>query len=66
MCFPTICDTVQLTLAECLRDIGLEDDAMRIAMSPEETGAFRYCRSLLGQEWAHIDMWEGVAENAVG
>ncbi|KAF3761160.1 hypothetical protein M406DRAFT_296739 [Cryphonectria parasitica EP155] len=49
---------------ECLRDIGLEDDATRMSVAPELIGAFRYCRSLLGQEWGRVLHWEGVPEIA--
>ncbi|KAH8742617.1 FAD binding domain-containing protein [Diaporthe sp. PMI_573] len=51
-----------LTL-ECLRDIHVEDDAMRLAVAPEMVGAFRYSQSLLGREFGKVQTWEGVPEN---
>jgi 2-polyprenyl-6-methoxyphenol hydroxylase-like FAD-dependent oxidoreductase len=48
---------------ECLRDIHVEDDAMRLALAPEMVGAFRYAHSLLGQEFGKVHHWEGVPEN---
>lgn len=48
---------------ECLRDIHVEDDAMRLALAPEMIGAFRYAQSLLGQEFGKVRTWEGVPEN---
>ncbi|KAJ0107064.1 hypothetical protein J7T55_006942 [Diaporthe amygdali] len=50
---------------ECLRDISIEDDAMRLSLPPELIGAFRYSRSLLGQELGKVHHWEGVPENAM-
>lgn len=50
---------------ECLRDISVEDDAMRLSLPPEMIGAFRYARSLLGQELGTVHHWEGVPENAM-
>lgn len=38
---------------------------MRMSMPPEMIGAFRYCKSLLGQEWGNVLHWEGDPENAV-
>lgn len=35
-------------------------------MPPEEVGAYRYGKSVLGQEYAVVQMWEGIAEGAVG
>lgn len=35
-------------------------------MAPQEVGAFRYGKSVLGQEWGVVQMWEGLPENEVG
>jgi hypothetical protein len=53
-------------VTECLRDIEIEDDAMRMSMAPQEIGAFRYGKSVLGHEYAVVQMWEGIAENEAG
>ena len=50
---------------ECLRDISVEDDAMRLSLPPEMIGAFRYGRSLLGEELGNVFLWEGVPQNAM-
>lgn len=50
---------------ECLRDISVEDDSMRLSLPPEAIGAVRYSRSLLGQELGNVHHWEGVPENAM-
>lgn len=50
---------------ECLRDISVEDDAMRLSLPPEMIGAFRYARSLLGEELGKVEHWEGVPDNAM-
>lgn len=34
-------------------------------MAPEDVGAFRYGKSVLGQEYGIVQLWEGIAENAV-
>ncbi|KAG8169431.1 hypothetical protein KVR01_000176 [Diaporthe batatas] len=50
---------------ECLRDLDVEDDAMRLSVPPEMIGAFRYSKSLLGQELGNVEHWEGVHDNAM-
>ncbi|KAL1865012.1 hypothetical protein Daus18300_007359 [Diaporthe australafricana] len=50
---------------ECLRDLSIEDDAMRLSLPPEMIGAFRYARSLLGHELGKVHHWEGVPANAM-
>lgn len=67
---PSTADTPRAHLVnpfalECLRDISVEDDAMRLSLPPEMIGAFRYSRSLLGEEFAKLPHWEGVPENAM-
>lgn len=67
---PSTADTPRAHLVnpfalECLRDIGVEDDAMRLSLPAEMIGAFRYSRSLLGEELGNVHHWEGVPENAM-
>lgn len=67
---PSTADTPRAHLVnpfamECLRDLGIEDDAMRLSLPPEMIGAFRYSRSLLGEELGNVHHWEGVPENAM-
>lgn len=67
---PSTADTPRAHLVnpftlECLRDISIEDDAMRLSLPPEMIGAFRYGRSLLGEEIGNVHHWEGVPENAM-
>jgi 2-polyprenyl-6-methoxyphenol hydroxylase-like FAD-dependent oxidoreductase len=50
---------------ECLRDISVEDEVMRLSLPPEMIGAFRFSRSLLGKEFGKVHQWEGVPENAM-
>lgn len=49
---------------ECLRDIGLEDDADRMGVQGDGVHIFRWCRSLLGEEYGRVQMWGGAPSSA--
>lgn len=42
---------------ECLRDLGLEDDAMSQATKGPAIQAFRWCRSMVGEEYGRLHYW---------
>jgi 2-polyprenyl-6-methoxyphenol hydroxylase-like FAD-dependent oxidoreductase len=42
---------------ECLRDIGLEEEALRNATPGDCMQHTRWCRSMAGEEWARIHSW---------
>ncbi|KUI74189.1 2,4-dichlorophenol 6-monooxygenase [Cytospora mali] len=67
---PSTADTPRAHLVnpftlECLRDISVEDDSIRLSLPPEMIGAVRYSRSLLGEDLGNVLHWEGVPENAM-
>ncbi|XEV04430.1 hypothetical protein FSHL1_009717 [Fusarium sambucinum] len=43
---------------ECLRDIGLEDEALRLAMRGPSFCSMRFSRNLVGEEYGRIAAWE--------
>lgn len=48
----------RLTLAlECLRDIGLEEECTKLAVSNESMLHTRWCKTLAGEEYARIYSW---------
>jgi hypothetical protein len=54
-----------LTLLECLRDIGLEDEARRSATVGEAFKSMRWCRSMVGEEYGKVLCWGGHPDTAV-
>lgn len=42
---------------ECLRDIGLEEDCMKLAVGNESMLHTRWCKTLAGEEYARIYSW---------
>ncbi|KAK3053431.1 hypothetical protein LTR09_005600 [Extremus antarcticus] len=42
---------------ECLRDIGLEEEALRNATHGDCMEHTRWCRSMAGEEWARVHSW---------
>lgn len=51
---------------ECLRDINLEDEALRLAIRGPHALSMRFARSLAGQEYGRISAWGEKPEIAVG
>ncbi|KAH8593078.1 FAD binding domain-containing protein [Bisporella sp. PMI_857] len=43
---------------ECLRDIGLEDEALRLAIRGPPFVSMRFSRSLIGEEYGRVMGWE--------
>lgn len=43
---------------ECLRDIGLEDEALRLAMRGPPFCSMRFSRNFVGEEYGRIAAWE--------
>ncbi|KAI1335284.1 FAD binding domain-containing protein [Xylariaceae sp. FL0016] len=50
---------------ECLRDIGLEQDALRQATRGSMFQSFRWCRSIVGEEYGKVYAW-GAAPHGLG
>ncbi|KAH7324837.1 FAD binding domain-containing protein [Stachybotrys elegans] len=49
---------------ECLRDIGLEDEGMRLGITGKTlTGGLRWCRSMVGEEYGRTPAFGGQPEN---
>lgn len=46
-----------LTTIETLRDIELEDDALRLAVRGRPFQAFRWCHSMAGEEYGKVLAW---------
>ncbi|UPK90561.1 hypothetical protein LCI18_001496 [Fusarium solani-melongenae] len=44
--------------AECLRDIGLEEEMLRLAIRGPPSLSMRFSRSLIGQEYGRVRAWE--------
>lgn len=42
---------------ECLRDIGLEEECMQVAVPNDCMTHTRWCRSMTGEEFARIYSW---------
>ena len=42
---------------ECLRDIGLEEECLKVATPHEYLEHTRWCHSMTGEEWARIHSW---------
>ena len=54
-----------LTTEECLRDIGLEDDCLRLGISGKQMQYIRWCKSMTGEEYGKIPAFGGRLGNAV-
>ncbi|KAJ0108781.1 hypothetical protein J7T55_011272 [Diaporthe amygdali] len=50
---------------ECLRDLGLEDDALSQATRGQPIQAFRWCRSMVGEEYGRVYYW-GSSPDTMG
>ncbi|KAK3319650.1 FAD binding domain-containing protein [Cercophora scortea] len=50
---------------ECLADIGLEDDARRLAITGKALQAMRWCKSVAGEEYGRALSWGGHPDTAV-
>ncbi|KAJ9148685.1 Phenol 2-monooxygenase [Pleurostoma richardsiae] len=44
---------------ECLRDIGLEEEARNCGIQGEEFRSMRWCRSMVGEEYGKVYAWGG-------
>ncbi|KAG0653106.1 2,4-dichlorophenol hydroxylase [Hyphodiscus hymeniophilus] len=44
---------------ECLRDIGLEDDAKRLGVTGNDFKSMRWCRSMVGEEYGKVHCYAG-------
>jgi 2-polyprenyl-6-methoxyphenol hydroxylase-like FAD-dependent oxidoreductase len=44
---------------ECLRELGLEDDAKRMGITGRAIHCARWCHSLAGVEYAKVPLWGG-------
>jgi hypothetical protein len=51
---------------ECLRDIGVEDDAFNLATTGDCIRAQRWCRSMADVEYGRVACWGGHADTKVG
>ncbi|CAG9942666.1 unnamed protein product [Clonostachys rosea f. rosea IK726] len=49
---------------ECLRDLGLEDDCLRMGITGKPLQSFRWCKSFAGEEFGKILAWGGHPRNA--
>ncbi|KAF4611368.1 hypothetical protein G7Y89_g15645 [Cudoniella acicularis] len=59
---PSTADTprahiTNMAALECLRDIGLEEECMKVAVTGECMQHTRWCRSMAGEEFARIYSW---------
>lgn len=50
---------------ECLRDIDLEDEALRLAIRGPSALSMRFARSLAGQEYGRVMAWGEKPDVAV-
>lgn len=50
---------------ECLRDIDLEDEALRLAIRGPNALSMRFARSLAGQEYGRVMAWQEKPDVAV-
>lgn len=51
---------------ECLRDIGLEQKCLEVAVKGDSMQHTRWCRSMAGEEFARIYSWGNDPKRAVG
>jgi hypothetical protein len=51
--------------SECLRELGLEDEAMQLAYKDPNFKSFRWCDSVTGEEYGRIRCWGSAHENMV-
>ena len=42
---------------ECLRDVGLEDECLRLGNGGDALSSIRWCRSMVGEEYGRIHSW---------
>ncbi|KAK3690389.1 phenol 2-monooxygenase [Podospora appendiculata] len=49
---------------ECLADIGLQDDACRLAITGKALQAIRWCKSVAGEEYGRTLSWGGHPDTA--
>ncbi|RDW75788.1 hypothetical protein BP5796_06609 [Coleophoma crateriformis] len=59
---PTTADTprahiTNMAALECLRDIGLEEECLKVAVDGQNMLHTRWCRSMAGEEFARIYSW---------
>lgn len=47
----------ELTFEECLRDIGLEDEALRLAIRRPSCLSMRFAHSVTGWEYGRVQAW---------
>jgi hypothetical protein len=50
---------------ECLRDVGLEEECMKVAVKGDCMQHTRWCRSMAGEEFARIYSWGNDPKRAV-
>jgi hypothetical protein len=50
------------TLAECLRDIGLEEECLQVGHGLESLQHIRWCDTMAGLEYARVHAW-GASPN---
>lgn len=68
---PSTADTprahiTNMAALECLRDIGLEDECLQVAVKGDSMLHTRFCRSMAGEEFARIYSWGNDPARAVG
>lgn len=51
-------------MIECLRDLGLEQDAVTHAVRGKAMSSMRWCRSMAGEEYAKIHAWGSAPKTA--
>ncbi|KAF2858606.1 hypothetical protein K470DRAFT_283138 [Piedraia hortae CBS 480.64] len=44
---------------ECLRDIGLQEEAVRASTTGDSVGMVRWCHDMIGEEFARAPAWHG-------
>lgn len=59
---PSTADTprahiTNMAALECLRDIGLEEECIKVAVKGDSMQHTRWCRSMAGEEFARIYSW---------
>ena len=67
---PSTADTprahiTNMAALECLRDIGLEEECIRVAVKGDCMQHTRWCRSMAGEEFARIYSWGNDPSRAV-
>jgi hypothetical protein len=67
---PSTADTprahiTNMAALECLRDIGLEEACLKVAVPGESMQHTRWCRSMAGEEFARIYSWGNDPHRAV-